>query len=353
MTLKKKRKYGDLASQIADNNNDPDLIADVYAAFTGRRPREAAPDILSGAANQSGVDSQSAADSQAAADIKVVQPLPLAAAVKQSGAVSVAAAVRQSGASDLSKLLPEGPIYDKWTPTPNDITDVLQPLLKPQDYSVLTRLYRLAQGFQTNTVRVSNPRLATSCNISERDLRRVLGRLCEHGLITRLDTDFSNRVQVERGMVIQVNLPLAVVRAKDRMAGAVSLSGADKESTAVRLAPNKETHIKETHTNTGETAAVRVCSKFSLEQCRQYAESLRKEGITNPGGYATKIYRSGEADNQIARFLAQKDIAQVQTIDTTKCPDCQGTGWWYPKGRDMGAARCKHARLNDDDDNSN
>ena len=64
---------------------------------------------------------------------------------------------------------------------------------------------------------------------------------------------------------------------------------------------NKETHIKETHTNTDGMRGVR--SRFSLKECRKYAESLRAEGIQNPGGYATKIYRSGEADELIERFL--------------------------------------------------
>jgi hypothetical protein len=25
-----------------------------------------------------------------------------------------------------------------------------------------------------------------------------------------------------------------------------------------------------------------------------------------------------------------------------QCPDCHGTGWWYPKGTESGVAKCKH-----------
>jgi hypothetical protein len=31
--------------------------------------------------------------------------------------------------------------------------------------------------------------------------------------------------------------------------------------------------------------------------------------------------------------------------DTAGCPDCKGSGWWYPEGQDKGVAKCKHARL--------
>jgi hypothetical protein len=32
---------------------------------------------------------------------------------------------------------------------------------------------------------------------------------------------------------------------------------------------------------------------------------------------------------------------------TDKCPDCGGTGWWYPEGTERGVAKCKHERLAD------
>jgi hypothetical protein len=51
---------------------------------------------------------------------------------------------------------------------------------------------------------------------------------------------------------------------------------------------------------------VRAGSRFSLDECRAYAESLRSEGIQNPGGYATAIHRSGEADDRVEAFLGQR-----------------------------------------------
>jgi hypothetical protein len=49
-----------------------------------------------------------------------------------------------------------------------------------------------------------------------------------------------------------------------------------------------------------------VGSKFTLEECRRFAESLRAEGIQNPGGYATIIHRSGEADDRVEAFLRRQ-----------------------------------------------
>jgi hypothetical protein len=31
--------------------------------------------------------------------------------------------------------------------------------------------------------------------------------------------------------------------------------------------------------------------------------------------------------------------------DTAGCPDCKGSGWWYPEGTEKGVAKCKHAKL--------
>jgi hypothetical protein len=34
-----------------------------------------------------------------------------------------------------------------------------------------------------------------------------------------------------------------------------------------------------------------------------------------------------------------------QGIDASKCPDCGGSGWWYPQGTDKGVARCGHTKM--------
>ncbi|MBC7910646.1 MAG: hypothetical protein H7Y30_09110 [Pyrinomonadaceae bacterium] len=89
-------------------------------------------------------------------------------------------------------------------------------------------------------------------------------------------------------------------------------------------------------------------SKFTIEECRRYAEHLRStgQGINNPGGYATTIHRTGEADALIEVFLTSAESPRAE-LDASKCPDCSGTGFYYPEGREKGMARCKHPQLLD------
>lgn len=86
-------------------------------------------------------------------------------------------------------------------------------------------------------------------------------------------------------------------------------------------------------------------SKFSLEECRLYADHLHTtgQGITNPGGFAMTIYRSGISDAFIEKFLHPTD--GEAPLDTSACPDCKGTGFHYPHGVEQGVVKCKHEGL--------
>jgi hypothetical protein len=79
----------------------------------------------------------------------------------------------------------------------------------------------------------------------------------------------------------------------------------------------------------------------------RYAEHLRStgQGINNPGGYATTIHRTGEADMLIEIFLHPETTDSSSNLAVAECPDCKGTGFFYPKGIEGGVARCKHERL--------
>jgi hypothetical protein len=45
------------------------------------------------------------------------------------------------------------------------------------------------------------------------------------------------------------------------------------------------------------------------------------------------------------RELPDETITAVPPKDTAGCPDCKGSGWWYPEGPEKGVAKCKHAKL--------
>jgi hypothetical protein len=45
------------------------------------------------------------------------------------------------------------------------------------------------------------------------------------------------------------------------------------------------------------------------------------------------------------RELPDEAVEQGQSVDASRCPDCGGSGWWYPEGESKGVTKCKHANL--------
>jgi hypothetical protein len=226
--------------------------------------------------------------------------------------------------------------------TPHEITDKILPTLKPGCQVVLMRLYRLSAGFGSNTCHVSLPKLASACNISETQIRIFLRDLEHRKLIKRLRVDLTNKIQSDRGITFEVLLPRL---APAKSAAGSKIAGGSDSVAGAESEPNKEKLLKENTQTQEPAAAVGVCSRFSPEECRRYAEHLRStgQGINNPGGYATTIHRTGEADALIEAFLNPAP-SQAQ-VDASQCPDCQGTGFYYPKGIEQGVAKCQHTRL--------
>jgi hypothetical protein len=44
--------------------------------------------------------------------------------------------------------------------------------------------------------------------------------------------------------------------------------------------------------------------------------------------------------------LPDDATTSTPSVDASKCPDCGGSGWWYPEGEGKGVAKCKHTQLN-------
>ena len=45
------------------------------------------------------------------------------------------------------------------------------------------------------------------------------------------------------------------------------------------------------------------------------------------------------------RELPDEIVTQSPSVDASKCPDCGGSGWWYPDGETKGVAKCRHEKL--------
>lgn len=52
---------------------------------------------------------------------------------------------------------------------------------------------------------------------------------------------------------------------------------------------------------------------------------------------------------QIEAETAQPKSADAPKIDSSQCPDCFGTGMWYPEGFEKGVARCEHKSIGKQD----
>jgi hypothetical protein len=222
---------------------------------------------------------------------------------------------------------------------PNEVIYNILPTLKPSEAIVLLRLYALSHGFQKNTCTVSLDKLASGCNLSRTQTRVCVRNLERKKLIKGQGTDNTNSQKELRGLHFEVRLPSAT-RAE--------IAPHTKSAPRAEITPNKEKTIKETtQTQDEPVVSVRAASKFTIEECRKYAQHLQAtgQGINNPGGYATTIHRTGEADMLIESFLHPEAPSPPSNLDTSRCPDCHGSRFYYPKGVEGGVARCKHEQL--------
>jgi hypothetical protein len=221
---------------------------------------------------------------------------------------------------------------------PNEIIDKILPTLKPTEQAVLLRLYRLSRGFHSDTCQVSIKKLASACKMGTTQTRIATQELEKRGIIKRASVDLSNTIQSDRGILFEVFLPAA---AYTKNVAPVKNEGTTKSGAGTKSVAIKESII---NNNTQTQPSVSAVSRFSLEECRRYANHLKAtgQGITNPGGYATKIFRSGEADEMIEIF-----VKPVASLDINQCPDCRGTGFIYidTSNHDKGVRPCKHGPL--------
>jgi len=186
---------------------------------------------------------------------------------------------------------------------------------------------------------ISLPKLARRSNLSPRSAADAVSLLESKGLIRK--GAVTTGKGKEQGIEYWVTPASALAKTASL---AISASQARTASPAEsgRIIEYKEetTHEEDTQTQ----ACVSVASRFTLEECRRYANHLQKtrQGITNPGGFAITMHRTGEADTLIEVFLKP----QPQRSDISECPDCKGQGFKVIErnGRE-GAVKCRHDRL--------
>jgi hypothetical protein len=121
--------------------------------------------------------------------------------------------------------------------------------------------------------------------------------------------------------------------------------------TAIKRESDPETNPESTRTPppggpVKQGGCVCVQSRFTFEERLAYARNQPQ--IDNPEGFAmSRRAVEGEFDEAIAKW--QEEVEHPGGLkperDVRGCPDCHGSGWWYPEGVGKGTARCKHPRL--------
>lgn len=79
-----------------------------------------------------------------------------------------------------------------------------QTTLKRTDKAALTYLKELAQLSDTDTCLTSNPKIASACNISTRQVQISIQRLIAAGYINRVGYDFINPDRTKRGTTYKI-----------------------------------------------------------------------------------------------------------------------------------------------------
>jgi hypothetical protein len=171
----------------------------------------------------------------------------------------------------------------RWTAFPNDLSDRVMRTLELSDQSVLNRLYRLTRGFHQETCKVSKESLAEACNLHSRQIPRSTKRLVARGLIEIVGHDTAHPDPRQRGTIYRILIPAA--------------AGVFKAS-----------------------------------------RDLKSPGDNRPSG-------DFKSSNKIKALKENTKRENELALDIKDCPDCQGSGFWYPEGTGKGVAKCKHIRL--------
>jgi hypothetical protein len=72
--------------------------------------------------------------------------------------------------------------------------------------------------------------------------------------------------------------------------------------------------------------------------------------VSHPDSQSDSDRQSDTGSQSVSDTLKEKHLKESikrksAAPDTKNCPDCQGSGFWYPEGVEKGVAKCKHRRL--------
>jgi hypothetical protein len=281
----------------------------------------------------------------------------------------------QAQVVDAKELLPEyrsTPVPEPIVPTErfykkaNEYADRLDRTLSPAESKVLEHLLRFTVGFNRDTIRVRVSVLMERTGYkSDKTVRAALRSLELKRRIERLSS---------------VNSPLGdeyQILPYSGNTGVPQYRSTAVENTAVlgsKITGELKTVLKDKELDddaalAGLVAELKVATKdltgkevsmLESDRWRELAQVLVAElkiaaGRTNvssvPSFLAEHLRRRlWKMDKKQARAegreLPDEAVSKPQdAADASSCPDCSGSGWWYPEGPDKGVKKCKHDKM--------
>jgi hypothetical protein len=253
-------------------------------------------------------------------------------------------------------------------------------------------LYSQTRGAITpvHSARIPTEKVMAGAGMTRNTFRFHLERLCNSGLIKVIQRPGEHGGNVytvflpeeaglqrgnrshrgERGHPTDMGENLPLVQGSEVDPSHLSLSQGDSAAYG-----DSKTSFKTKDINTddeafaGFTAAVRKTakeitgkepSKTEAERWTEVAEVLMTE-LRIAAGRTTVSNVPAFLAEHLRRRLWKKEKRQIEAeaaaqtsstrptkLDATKCPDCFGTGMYYPEGFDKGVTRCPHLKLTEE-----
>lgn len=255
-----------------------------------------------------------------------------------------------------NSIVPEARFYKK----ANEASDQLDRHLTAAESKVFDQLLRLTVGHHKDErqVRISVLQQRTGYG-SDKTIRMALAGLELKGVIARI-----GRPNNPGGDIYRILSYSGTAVPEYR-----SNSGKIYRSTAVEFTGELKTDLKEQTTDDEAFAGFvssfkeaileltgREVSPAERTRFDELAEVLLTE-LRIAAGRTTVSSVPAFLAEHLRRRLWKKEKRQLESegvggrpaptekVDASACPDCFGTGMWYPEGFDQGVARCQHDKL--------
>ncbi|MCA1568566.1 MAG: replication protein [Acidobacteria bacterium] len=281
--------------------------------------------------------------------------------------LSEAEAFTKDDASDITEVpkyrstpvIPREKFYKK----ANEVADHIDRTLTPAESKVFEQLIRLSIGFNKEICRVRVSVLMERTGYtSDKTVRAALRGLELKGRIKRLSAR---------------NSPLGdeyKILAYSGSTGVPEYRSTAAENTAVlgsKITGHLNTSIKDQNTDDEAfTELVEVFRQITREltgKSPAATESPKWKELAEVLIAELRISAGRTTISSVPAFMAEHLRRRLWKIDKKQavregkelpdqisstpqetsagCPDCYGTGWWYPNGIDKGVAKCKHLKM--------